>query len=54
MLSKSGLETITGINQKQLWHYSSGRRKPTVRTARKVQERIHSFARNLSQVHFID
>jgi len=28
ILSKSGLEKITGINQKQLWHYSSGKRKP--------------------------
>jgi hypothetical protein len=54
ILSKSGLEKITGINQKQLWHYSSGVRKPKSETTRKIQERLHHFADDLRQVHFID
>jgi hypothetical protein len=54
ILSKSGLEKITGINQKQLWHYSSGMRKPKPETTRKIQERLHHFADDLRQVHFID
>jgi hypothetical protein len=54
MLSKSGLEKITGINQKQLWHYSSGKRKPKPQTTKKIQERLHRFADDLKQVHFID
>ena len=28
IFTKAGLERITGINQKQLWHYASGRRIP--------------------------
>ena len=54
ILSKSGLEKITGINQKQLWHYSSGTRVPKQQTARKIQERLHHFANDLKQVHFVD
>ena len=34
---KSGLERVTCINQKQLWHYSSGNRYPKPATARKIQ-----------------
>jgi hypothetical protein len=54
ILSKSGLEKITGINQKQLWHYSSGNRYPKPQTARKIQEHLHLFADELKQVQFID
>jgi hypothetical protein len=54
ILSKSGLEKITGINQKQLWHYSSGSRQPKAKTAKKIQERIHDFANELKRVQFID
>jgi hypothetical protein len=54
ILSKSGLERITGINQKQLWHYSSGGRRPRLETTKKIQESIYSFADELKQVHFVD
>lgn len=54
ILSKSGLEKITGINQKQLWHYASGKRKPTRQTALRIQNNLHCFAENLRQVHFVD
>ena len=53
ILSKSGLEKITGINQKQLWHYSSGKRKPNRETIRKIQDGLNRFAKDLGQVHFI-
>ena len=53
ILSKSGLEKVTGINQKQLWHYSSGNRHPKPTTARKIQERLHRFADDLKQVQFV-
>jgi len=52
ILSKSGLERVTGINQKQLWHYSSGNRHPKPATARKIQENLHRFADDLKQVKF--
>jgi hypothetical protein len=54
ILSKSGLEKITGIHQKQLWHYSSGERVPKPQTAKKIQESLHNFADELKQVHFVD
>jgi len=54
ILSKSGLEKVTGINQKQLWHYSSGHRHPKQNTTRKIQESLHRFADDLRQVHFVN
>lgn len=54
ILSKSGLEKVTGINQKQLWHYSSGKRHPKPATVKRIQERLHGFADNLRQVQFVN
>jgi len=54
IMSKSGLEKITGINQKQLWHYASGRRAPKSATVKKIQDRLYNFADTLKQVRFID
>ena len=54
ILSQSGLEVITGINQKQLWHYSAGLRKPKSATVRKIQNSLYHFADELKQVHLID
>jgi len=53
ILSKSGLEKITGINQKQLWHYSSGKRKPKRQTTLQIQNGLHRFAENLKEVCFV-
>lgn len=53
ILSKSGLEKITGINQKQLWHYSSGRKKPTRTTIEKIQIGLNNFSKELGQVQFV-
>lgn len=48
----AGLERITGVNQKQLGHYISGYRKPSPRTAKKIQEGINAFCKQLSTIHF--
>jgi len=48
----SGLERITGINQKQLGHYVSGYRKPSAKTVRRMEEGIHSFCDQLRAVRF--
>ena len=50
--SLAGLERITGVNQKQLGHYISGYRKPSVKTVRKIEEGIHRFSKQLSAVRF--
>lgn len=49
----AGLERITGVNQRQLSHYINGVRKPSVKTARKIEERIEAFGREISAVRFV-
>jgi predicted RNase H-like HicB family nuclease len=51
--SLAGLSRLTGINQGQLSHYVTGKRNPSKATIRKIDESIHRFAKNLSQVQFI-
>jgi hypothetical protein len=52
MLSKSGLQKITGINQKQLWHYAMGRSKPRPKTTLQIQTKLHRFADELKRIRF--
>lgn len=51
--SLAGLSRITGVNQGQLSHYVTGYRTPSARTKQKIQDSIHAFAEELSQVSFI-
>lgn len=50
--SLAGLSRITGINQGQLSHYVTGRRRPSAHTVKKMEESLHAFAKDLSTVHF--
>ena len=49
----AGLERITGVNQKQLGHYISGVRNPSEKTAKKIEDRIHSFGQEILSVNFV-
>lgn len=49
----AGLERITGVNQKQLGHYISGFRKPSPKTAQKIEEKIKDFAKEIEAVRFV-
>jgi predicted RNase H-like HicB family nuclease len=51
IFSKPALERITGINQKQLFHYASGKSKPSGKTVRKIEHAFRRFAEELNQVH---
>ena len=53
IFSKPALEYITGINQKQLFHYSSGLRRPSEKTVKKIDSAFRRFASELNQVHFV-
>lgn len=53
IFTKAALERITGINQKQLFHYASGLRKPSEKTKRKLDKAIHQFTEDLSQIRLI-
>ncbi len=51
--SLAGLSRLTGINQGQLSHYMTGRRKPSRMTVMKMQNSIHKFAGELERVNFV-
>lgn len=48
LMSLSGMERITGINQKQLWAYMHGRRKPRQAQRERIIKAMHDFAKELS------
>jgi hypothetical protein len=53
VLSLAGLGRLTGINQGQLSHYVTGRRKPSQKTVQKIEKSLHDFAAEISQVQLI-
>lgn len=52
VLSMSGLQRVTGINQKQLQHYLTGHRHPSEATVRKIEKGVHALADKLREVEF--
>lgn len=52
IFTKAGLEKITGINQKQLWHYASGDRKPRPEQALKLERALHKLGQELLSISF--
>lgn len=52
-LTLAGLQTITGVNRKQLSHYVTGHSKPSPSTVRKIQAGITRFSEQLGQVCLI-
>lgn len=53
VLSLAGLSRLTGINQQQLSHYVTGRRRPSAKTVEKMQDAIQHFGNDLSSVRFV-
>lgn len=52
-LSLAGLQTITGINRKQLSHYVNGKSKPSKATVKKISEGINKFQQELQDISFM-
>lgn len=52
ILSKSGLEKITGINQKQLGHYASGLSKPRAKQRARIEAGLHRLGEELLSIRF--
>ena len=48
--SLAGLARITGVNQGQLSHYVTGRRRPSKSTVEKIEQSLHDFANEIGQV----
>ena len=53
IFSFAALERLTGVNQSQLSQYVQGYRKPSKKTAKKIEDKLHEFARELNQVQFV-
>lgn len=49
-MNLADLQTITGINRKQLNHYVTGHSKPSPKTVHRIQEGIKKYAEDLSRV----
>lgn len=50
IFTKAGLERITGINQKQLWHYANGKTKPKPTQRQKIENAIHKLGDELIRI----
>lgn len=46
-LTLPAMEKITGINQKQLWHYANGYKKPRIDTSEKIEKGFVTFAKQM-------
>lgn len=53
LLSFKGLAKLTGISAAQLSQYATGYRNPSPKTTAKIQEGLHSLAKDLSQVALV-
>ena len=51
IFTKAGLERLTGINQKQLWHYAQGKAVPRRAQVLKIENALHRLGRELSSIH---
>ena len=47
-----GLERLTGINQKQLWHYASRGRKPCKEQIHRIESALHKLGEELLSISF--
>lgn len=52
IFTKSGLEKLTGINQKQLWHYAKGISKPRQAQKQKIENALHRLGSELMSLSF--
>ncbi len=50
IFSFAALQHLTGINQKQLCHYASGRSKPRLAQKKKIIDGLHKLADDLHRV----
>lgn len=53
IFTKAALSRITGINERQLWHYAAGLHKPRKSQLEKIQRGIASLTKELSSINFL-
>ena len=47
IFSFAALQYITGVNQRQLWHYAAGRSKPRQKQAQKIVSALNNLGKEL-------
>lgn len=52
--SYAALSRLTGVNESQLSQYVHGYRNPSAKTAKKIEEKLREFGKELSQVQFVN
>ncbi len=50
IFTKAALSRITGINQRQLWHYASGMRKPRPAQRKRIEDGLHRLGNELLSI----
>ena len=50
VFTKAGLERLTGINQKQLWHYANGISRPRRPQIERIEKALHRLGAELSSI----
>jgi len=50
IFTKAALSRITGINERQLWHYAAGVHKPRKRQLEKIENGIHKLSKELGAI----
>lgn len=53
IFTNAALEKITGINQRQLQHYSSGLKKPRQPQLKKIEKGLHKLAAELQSLALV-
>lgn len=53
IFTKAALSRVTGINERQLWHYAAGMHKPRKRQLLRIQEGVRALARELESVELL-
>ncbi|MGX1639951.1 type II toxin-antitoxin system HicB family antitoxin [Sphingobacterium sp. NPDC055431] len=53
IFTNAALEKITGINQRQLQHYSSGLKKPRLPQLKKIEDGLHNLAKELQSIELV-
>ncbi|MBR7067125.1 MAG: antitoxin HicB [Bacteroidales bacterium] len=53
VFTKAALSRITGINERQLWHYAAGMHKPRKRQLKRIQEGIRMLTQELNELELL-
>ncbi len=53
IFTKAALSRITGINERQLWHYAAGVHKPRKQQLEKIQTGINALTKELAAISLL-